>query len=116
MILQRCRQASVSNQTSTGQRLALATIKNPDGSDATTYTLTGSTFTCNIQEAHGNSLPMPFSEMDLSFFRLFIPQTISFAAKDRVRVDGNDFEVQDTDDYRSIDQISRQYLISKLTP
>lgn len=102
--------------TSTGQRLALGTTKNADGSDASTFTLTGSPFTCNIQEVRGSSLPLPFSEMDLSFYNLFIPYTISFAAKDRVRVDGNDYEVEDTDDDRSPDQISRKYLLSKISP
>lgn len=116
MILQRCRSASVSNQTSTGQRLLQTVSKNADGSNLTTFVVSGPVFTCNIQETKGDSLPIPFSQLDLSFFDLFIPHTISFNASDRVRVDGVDYEVQDTDDWLSPDQISRKYLISKLTP
>lgn len=116
VILQRVRAASQSNMTSTGQQAQLTTTKNSDGSDTSTFTLIGSTFPCNIQEAKGDSLPMPFSQLDLSYFNLFIPYTVSFAAKDKVYIDGNYFEVEDTDDFRSGDQISRQYLVSKLTP
>jgi hypothetical protein len=99
--------------TSTGQQLLLTTTKNPDGSDASTFTAQTPTFKCNLQEVRGNSLPLPFSDIDLAFYKLFTPYTIVFKARDRVTVDGITYEVQDTDLYRSPDQISHVYLISR---
>jgi hypothetical protein len=101
--------------TSTGQIATLTTTKNADGSDASTFTLQTPTFICNIQELDHKSgaIPLPLAELDLAFFNLFVPWTISFLARDRVYVDSLLYEVQDTDVNRSVPQISRVYLISR---
>lgn len=113
VILSRCRSASNANETSTCQWLQLSTSKNANGSDASTFTPTGSTFSGNLQEVKGNSLPLPFSTMDLAFFMLHTPYTIAMQAKDRVVVDSITYEIQDTDIDRSAPQISRVYLVSR---
>jgi hypothetical protein len=118
VVLTRCRSASASNMTSTGQWSQLTTAKNSDGSDASTFTPQTPTFACNIQELDGESQAqlLPLAPLDLAYFRLFVPWTIAMQAKDRVIVDSITYEIQDTDVNRSTPQISRAYLISRGRP
>ena len=113
VLLQRTRAASNANETSTCQWYQLTTTKNANGSDASTFTAQMPTFSGNLQEVRGNTLPLPFSAMDLAFFKLFVPYTIAMKARDRVVVDSITYEIQDTDINRSSPQISRVYLVSR---
>ena len=108
------RRASLSNMTSTGVWLVQTGTKNQDGSDNLTFVETGDAFACNIQPAKGSEIPQPLALRNLSFFKLFVPYDAEPEAKNRVRVDGRDYEIHDVGDPRSPDLISKLLLVSLL--